>query len=92
MKKILVAAGTSVNKMNSAAETIKKMCESKNVQVEVVAENIYEVDLNKISPDLIVLLGANQLSTDLPVVDGVPFITTMGMDAAIDQIISKLNG
>ena len=42
MKKILVATGTSVNKMKFAVETIKNYCANKNVECEVKGVNIYE--------------------------------------------------
>lgn len=90
MKKILVAAGTSQNKMNGVAQTIESMCEARGVKVETIAENLYEADLEKISPDLIVLLGVNQFDTEIPTVSGVPFLTKMGMDQAVDQIIQTL--
>ncbi|MFM1652504.1 hypothetical protein ACI7RC_10435 [Brevibacillus sp. B_LB10_24] len=90
MKKILVAAGTSQNKMNGVAGTIKSMCEARGVAVEVVAENLYEVDLDQVAPDLIVLMGVNQFQTEIPTVSGVPFLTKMGMDQAIDDIIKRL--
>lgn len=91
MKRVLVAAGTSVNKMNSVATTIKDMCAKENVNIEVLAENVYEADIKEINPDVIVLLGVNQLETDIPIVNGVPFMTTLGIDTAIHEIISKLN-
>ncbi|MBO1001999.1 hypothetical protein [Pseudogracilibacillus auburnensis] len=90
MKKVLVATGTSVNKMNSVAETIKKMCADKNVEVDVVAKNIYEVKLDEINPDVIVLLGPNKLETDIPIIDGIAFMTTIGVDQVIDDIINHL--
>ena len=36
MKKILVATGTSVNKMKFAVETIKNYCANKNVEVKTI--------------------------------------------------------
>lgn len=90
MKKILVAASTSVNKMKGVAATVKSMCELRGVSVETVAENVFEVDLDKVKPDVIVLLGINALKTDIPVVLGVPFLTKIGMDKTIDEIIQAL--
>lgn len=91
MKKVLVAAGTSQNKMNAVAETIRTMCAERGVEVETVAENLYQVDLQQVAPDVIVLLGVNQFDTDIPTVSGVPFLTRMGTERAIEEIIQKLH-
>ncbi len=90
MKKILVAAGTSQNKMNGVAETIQSMCQARGEAVEVVAENLYAVDLKQVAPDVIVLVGVNQFQTDIPTVNGVPFLTKLGMEQAIDEIVRRL--
>ena len=45
MKKILVATGTSKNKMNFAVETIKNYCNNKSMDVEVKGVNIYEINV-----------------------------------------------
>lgn len=91
MKKILVAAGTSVNKMNGVASTIERMCLDRNVVVEVQAKNVYDINLSQENPDVIVLVGPNKLDTNIPTVDGVSFMTTIGMDQAVDEIISKIS-
>ena len=54
MKKILVATGTSVNKMKFAVETIKNYCANKNVECEVKGVNIYEMKLEDENPDVLV--------------------------------------
>lgn len=90
-KKILVASGTSVNKMKFAVDTIKTICSNKGVDVEVKAENIYDVKLEKENPDLIVIIGPNHFNTNLPIVSGMSFITKMGMEKTVDEIISKLS-
>jgi len=89
-KKVLVASGTSQNKMKFAVETIKTICAKKGVQVEVKAENIYQVNIEKENPDVIVIIGPNHFDTGIPVVSGMAFITKMGMEKTVDEIIEKL--
>lgn len=89
-KKVLVASGTSTNKMKFAVDTIKSICAGKGVDVEVKAENIYDVKLENEAPDVIVIIGPNSFKTDIPIVSGMAFITKMGMEKTVDEIIAKL--
>ncbi|HWQ80185.1 MAG TPA: hypothetical protein VN381_15265 [Anaerovoracaceae bacterium] len=89
-KKVLVASGTSANKMRFAVDTIKRIAAEKGADVEVVAENIYDVKLENVNPDVIVIIGPNKFDTKIPIVSGMAFITKMGMEQTVDEIISKL--
>ncbi len=89
-KKVLVASGTSTNKMKFAVETIKSICSSKGVDVEVKAENIYDLKLENENPDVLVTIGPTNFKTEIPIVSGMAFITKMGMEKTVDEIIAKL--
>ncbi|MFC3419192.1 hypothetical protein ACFOLA_06830 [Salinicoccus hispanicus] len=91
MNTILVATSTSENKMNTVADKIRNYCQAENIEAEVIASNVYKADLEEISPAVIVLLGQNVLETDIPIVDGVPFMTTIGENEAFQQIQSHLH-
>lgn len=89
-KKVLVATGTSMNKLNFAIDNIKKICEQKSVDVEVIGANIYEVDVNQVNPDVIVVIGKQDFTTDKPVISGMAFVTKMGIEKTVDEIIAAL--
>ena len=86
----MVASGTSVNKMKFAVDTIKNIAAAKGVELDVTAENIYDVKLEDVSPDVTVIIGPNKFETDIPVVRGMAFITRMGMEQTVDEILNKL--
>ncbi|WP_232698447.1 hypothetical protein [Brevibacillus daliensis] len=90
MKKILVATGTSANRMNKAAGFIAEKCKARGIEVEIVSGNIYEVKVEEVNPDVIVLIGNNTFKTDIPIINGTAFVTQIGMDQTVDQIIQKL--
>ena len=90
MKKVLVAAGTSDNKRNFAVNYIKNYLEQKKVEAEVTGDNIYELNLEKLKPDVIVTIGPLNFSTGIPVIQGTVFVTKIGMDPVCDEIINKL--
>jgi PTS system galactitol-specific IIB component len=89
-KKVLVATGSSVNKMKFAVQTIQDMCAGKGVEVEVTGVNIYEADIAKEDPDVIVFMGPANFKTTKPLISGMAFITKMGIEKTIDEIIEKL--
>lgn len=93
MQKVLVASGTSHNKMQFAVATIEAYLRSRGIDaVEVSAENVYTVDLAAIDPDVIVLIGPKTFETSKPVVDGRAFITKIDamVQAACEAIASAL--
>ncbi|GAB3055772.1 hypothetical protein ACFOU0_02035 [Salinicoccus sesuvii] len=92
MNTILVATSTSENKMNTVADKIRNYCRTDNIEAEVLASNVYKVNLKETAPEVIVILGQNVLETDIPIVDGVPFMTTIGEKEAFQQIKSHLDG
>ncbi len=89
-KKVLVATGTSMNKLNFAVESIRKLCAQKSVDVEVIGANIYEVDVNQVNPDVIVVIGKQDFTTDKPVISGMAFVTKMGIEKTVEDIIAAL--
>lgn len=89
-KRILVASGTSAHKLDFAIESIKKICAQKSVDVEVVGANIYEMDLAQINPDVIVIIGKLNVPTNKPIISGMAFVTKMGIEKTVDDIIAAL--
>lgn len=90
MKKILVVTGTSDNKRNFAVNYIAEFMKEKKVEAEVVGESIY--DVTEVAEDIsaIVAIGQPQFTTDLPIIDGTPFITKFNMDTCCQQLLEKL--
>ena len=90
MKKVVVAAGTSDNKRNFAVNYIKSYLEKKGIEAEVVGDNIYEIKIEELKPDVLVTIGPQNFTTDIPVIQGTVFVTKIGMDPVCDEIIEKL--
>ncbi len=91
LAKVLVATGTSQNKMNKVVELLQAGLNDKNVEAEIVAGNIYETNVEDINPDVIVLVGVNKLDTEIPTIDGVPFITGIGIDNVINDVVAHIS-
>lgn len=90
MKKILVVTGTSDNKRNFAVNYIKEFMQGKGMEVEIEGKSIY--DVTEVAEDIsaIVAIGQPQFTTELPIIDGTPFITKFNMDTCCQQLLDKL--
>lgn len=91
MRTILVASGTSQNKLNFAIDFIETYLKEQAIEVKVVGASIYEVTLDEISPVLIVAIGPHSFGEKLPIVNGTAFITKIGMEQCCDEMINYLN-
>lgn len=89
-KKILVATGTSQNKLKFACDYIKNYMDTKGYDVEVVGGSIYEVDISQIKPNLIVAIGPHSFDKSIPIIMGLPFITKINMDECCEEISHSL--
>ena len=90
MKRVLVATGISTAKTNYAVKTITAYCKEKNIDVEIDKRNIFEINKEKKSPDLIIVLGKNDLETKIPVIKGRSFLTENRIKKTCEEVISYL--
>ena len=89
-KKILVATGTSQHKLEAAVNYIKEYCDKKGIDVDVEGANVYTAKIEDINPDVIVLIGPNNIKLDIPIIPGLALVTQLGKDATCDKIIEAL--
>ena len=93
MKRVLIASGTSENKMKFAVATIEEYLQSKGItDVDVSAKNVYTMNLAAIDPDVIVLIGPRTFETSKPVIDGRAFITKIDamVQGACEEIAAHI--
>ncbi|MBP1040882.1 hypothetical protein I6N95_07680 [Vagococcus sp. BWB3-3] len=91
MKTVLVASGTSQNKLKFATSFIDTYLNERGIAVKVVGESIYEVKLKEVEPTVIVVIGPHSFGEEYPVVNGMAFITKMGMEQCCDDILHHLS-
>lgn len=90
MYKILVATGTSANKLKFAKEFIEKYMKEKKISVEINGMSIYEVKEEELDVSVIVARGPHSFTDKIPIVNGTAFITRIGMEECCEEIINKL--
>lgn len=90
MKRILVICGTGVATSTMVATAIKDHCQANGIEVEVKQGKV--MDLLSGNPDADLIVSTTQVpdSITVPVVAGLPFLTGIGKDAALEEIVRHL--
>ena len=87
MKVIMVACGSGVASSETAAYKVRKLLAERNLQADVRVVNFRSL-INLVSQaDILVHIAPND-PTDygIPTVNGVPFLTGIGLDPIMDEI------
>lgn len=90
MKTVLVICGTGVATSTMVASSIKEHCAAQGIAVQVSQGKV--MDLLSGTPDVDVIVATTAVpdSVTVPVVAGLPFLTGMGKDAALAEVVSHL--
>lgn len=90
MKTVLVACGTAVATSTVVAKSIEDAAKEAGIKIHTKQCKVSEIGVHADSADLIV--STTQVSQDfgVPVINGLPFLTGIGKDQTLEQIISAL--
>lgn len=88
--KIVVACGTAIATSTHVAIKIKELLEERGLRVHTIQCRVTEVPSLAPDADLVVSTAQVPYDLDVPVVDGIPFLTGLGVQEVIDKIESLL--
>lgn len=88
--KIVVACGTAIATSTHVALKIKELLEERGLKVHTIQCRVPEVPSFAPDADLVVATAQVPFDLDIPVVDGIPFLTGIGIKEVIDQIEAHL--
>ena len=90
MKKVLVICGTGVATSTMVASSIKEHCSAHGIDVEVSQGKV--MDLLSGTPDVDVIVATTEVpdSVGVPVVAGLPFLTGIGQEDALAEVVRHL--
>ena len=93
MKKIIVACGAGIATSTVAIQKLKDGLEKKNLlsKVSFTQCTVAEISTKAQGHDLIVTTAQFNQDVNIPIISGLPFITGIGVDKLIDEIVSLLN-
>ncbi|MCC0664137.1 PTS sugar transporter subunit IIB [Clostridioides sp. ZZV15-6597] len=91
-KKILVACGTGVCTSTIAINKLKKALEEAGKLDRVSITQCKVVEVASKAPDYNLIICTTQISSSIktPVINGLPFLTGVGMDKLIKEVLEKL--
>jgi PTS system galactitol-specific IIB component len=84
--KIVVACGTAIATSTHVAIKVKEFLEERGLQVQTIQCRVTEVPNLALDADLVISTAQVPFDLDIPVVDGIPFLTGIGIKEVIDRI------
>lgn len=84
--KIVVACGTAIATSTHVAIKIKELLEERGLRIHTIQCRVPEVPSLAPDADLVVATAQVPYDIDVPVVDGIPFLTGIGIKEVIEKI------
>jgi PTS system galactitol-specific IIB component len=84
--KIVVACGTAIATSTHVAIKIKELLEERGLKIHTIQCRVPEVPALAPDADLVVSTAQVPFDIDIPIVDGIPFLTGMGEEEVIHKI------
>ena len=89
-KKLLVICGTGIATSTVVAMKIKSHCEVRGIAVDITQGKVMDIVRGIEGYDLIVSTTPIPATVKIPVIEGLPFLTGMGIDATLEKIVAAL--
>jgi len=84
--KIVIACGTAIATSTHVAIKVKELLEERGLQVHTIQCRVPEVPALAPDADLVVATAQVPYDLNIPVMDGIPFLTGIGYKEVIDKI------
>lgn len=90
-KRVLIVCGTGVATSTMIADKVRRHLEQRGIDVKVDQTKVSELHRGARGYDLIVATTQVPAGVGVPVVKGMPFLTGVGIDAALAEVEQKLS-
>ncbi len=88
--KIIVACGTAIATSTHVSIKVKELLEARGLQVHTIQCRAVEVPSLAPNADVVVSTAQVPFKIPIPIVDGIPFLTGIGVKEVVDKIESIL--
>jgi PTS system galactitol-specific IIB component len=88
--KIVVSCGTAIATSTHVAIKVKELLEERGLKIHTIQCRVPEVPSLAPDADLVISTAQVPYDIEIPVVDGIPFLTGIGIKEVIDRIESLL--
>lgn len=93
MKRVIVACGSGVATSQTVASKVADLCEQRGIAVDVEAVDIKSLDTHIKQCDLYISITPYAKNDyDVPTISGIPFLTGVGIEQAMDEVERILMG
>lgn len=89
-KRILIVCGTGIATSTVVAQKVKEYCEAQGFEVAIDQAKVMETLRGADDYDLVVSTTQLPSSVSTPSVNGLPFLTGVGVDQTLEEIGQKL--
>ncbi len=88
--KVVVSCGTAIATSTVVSMKVKELLTERGLKIHTIQCRVVEVPM--LAPDADIIISTAQVPFDIniPVVDGLPFLTGIGVKEVIDKIVSLL--
>jgi PTS system galactitol-specific IIB component len=90
-KKVFIICGCGVATATAVEHTLQKIFKENGLDVDVVKIRAGDTAVSVRNADLIVALTNLPVEVDVPIVQGMPFLTGVGQEAAAQELLEKLS-
>ncbi len=90
MAKIIVACGSGVATSQTVASKVERLLEEKGIKTTVQAVDIKSLSTFIKDADVYIAITKPKETFDIPVINGIAFLTGMGQDEELDKIIKAI--
>jgi len=90
VKKVIVACGSGVATSQTVASKVKRILDEKGVKANVEAVDIKSLGQHVKTSDVYISITKSKIEYDIPTLNGIAFLTGMGMKEETDKLISLL--
>lgn len=90
MAKIIVACGSGVATSQTVASKVERLLEEKGIKTTVEAVDIKSLSTFIKDADVYIAITKPKETFDIPVINGIAFLTGMGQDEELDKIITAI--
>lgn len=93
MKKVLVVCATGIATSTMVRMRVEEFLKERGIKAQITQYRVGELSADRIDADLIVSTSGMppEFAEVVPVVNGVPFLTGIGEDAALKEIEEALS-
>ena len=91
-KRVLVVCGTAIATSTAVADRLAREFKARGMDVDITQARVAEIGAYAGDVDAIVSTSVVDPKGKVPVISGIPFLTGVGDNEALEQILRSLNG